>query len=161
MTLHLLSHPGRQSGLSFLGSASSWAVGCLVAVFFAEVLWRGLESGGSDVPGPDWVDGLIVVSIVLGTSWLYVRRHAHDISSARLAAVGALWVLISVGVEYTYRVYGGDRYVVHLLLSLLLGDYRGSNNWLWDLFLAVQLAGPMAVGAVTHAAAPRRGRRSL
>lgn len=156
MSVHSLSHPGRRHVARLLsGAACSW-LGIVAVVFLFEVVWRGLRASEEGVPAAEWADGIIAGGIVLLSAWFYVYEQAGDAGPRQLAVVGAVWVSLSITLEYVYRLYAVHHYVMRFLMSMFMGDYRGSNGWLWDLFLAVQLVGPVSMGVLSEVLSDRK-----
>ncbi len=159
MTIRSLSHPGGRSTFNLLQSAAGAWLGIVAAAFLLEVLWRGMRGAGESIPSADWSDGIIVSGLVLACTWFYLHKQEWRSGPVRLAAVGALWVSLSITLEYAYRLYAVDHYMMRFLVDMFMGDYHGVHGWLWDLFLAVQLCAPLMVGglrdAVSHRAIQR------
>ena len=163
MSVHTLSHLRRKQTAHVLAAGAIAWPGMVAATFLAEVLWRGLQTSEEGVPAAAWPDGIIAGWIVLAAAWFSLRNRGVHHGPASLGAVGALWVLLSVLLEYGYRIYAVDHPAMRFLMNMFLGDYRGSDGWLWDLFVAVQLCAPLMTGALRETLARRRtsGRRQL
>lgn len=155
MSVHLLSHPGRRPTVRNMWTAS-WAWLWLVAaVVVAGVLWGSLHPPDERADYDQWQEGILVGGIVLTSAWLYVCGPGRDASNAQLATVGTLWVTLSFLLDYAYRVYAVSHLVMRFLVHLFVGNSGESRGWLWNLFLALQLTSPLAMGMLKHALSRR------
>jgi hypothetical protein len=143
MTAQSLTSTARADTFTpFALAVRAW-VGMMTLMFLLEVLLRAVRSSATAVPPAEWSDGLLVAAVVLVSSWVYLRRE--DLSPLMLLAIGLLWALLSVAMDGMYRAFAVNHFAIRWLLTLLLGDYRGTDAWLWRTFLAVQVLGPLSI----------------
>ena len=130
--------------------------GCIVLASIGEAVHRLLVVPTFGSFDAQWITGLMLTVLHLIAVWFFLSRVDEHPGRLRLLAVGMVWVVLTTVLEFGFRQFVADRYVMKLLADVLMHDYDTFGGRFWQAVLVIQLAAPITVGMVRDFAMARR-----